>query len=76
MKVLRWIWRRWLRFAEIFGNVQMIIILSLIYWIMIPFLAIPMKLLSDPLQLRVRRQASWTEHPANVDILGSMKRQG
>ena len=65
-----------MRFAEIFGNVQMIIILSLVYWTVIPLLAIPMKLLADPLQLRVRGHVSWAERRPQVDVLGSMKRQG
>ena len=44
-------WARWLRFAEIVGTVQMVIILTLVYWTVVAATAIPCKILADPLGL-------------------------
>ena len=57
MGVIRKIWGRWIKIAEIIGTVQMIVILSIIYWVFMPLMAIPFKLRADPLALRNRRNA-------------------
>ena len=76
MTFLRIAWRGWLRFAKILGNIQMVILLSVIYWIMLTVLAIPMKLLTDPLGLRRPRNRRWTQRQPNAEVMESMKRQG
>jgi hypothetical protein len=75
LKWLRLIGRGWLRFAIIFGNVQMIVVLTLVYFIMVAVVAIPFKLLADPLSLR-RRHPAWTQRVADEDLSQSMRRQG
>ena len=68
------VWRGWLKFAEVFGNIQMTVLLSLIYWIMLPIVAVPFKLLADPLALR--RSRRWvTRNPESIGI-DSMRKQG
>ena len=59
MRILGKAWKRWLKIAEIIGNVQMVVLLSLIYWVMVSTVAVPFKLLADPLTLRPRGQSPW-----------------
>ena len=74
--ILKSAWRHWRNFAVILGNAQMIILLSLIYWTFLVFLAIPFRLLSDPLALRNASRVRWApRHPVS-DVLDSMRRQG
>jgi len=69
-------WRGWLKFAQLLGNVQMIFLLSVVYWTMLAVLALPCKLLSDPLALRRRSRAGWTRRQPMTDISESMRKQG
>ena len=69
-------WRKWLKFAEILGNIQMIILLSIIYWTMLLTLALPFKLLADPLGLKKRQPPQWKHREHIADVLESMRRQG
>jgi hypothetical protein len=72
--LLRKVWKGWLKFAEVFGNIQMTILLSLIYWVMVPIVAVPFKLLADPLALR--RSRRWVaRNPESIGI-DSMRKQG
>ena len=74
-RVLKNIWRRWLRVAEVIGTVQMIVVLSMIYWVLIPALALPFKLLADPLAKKGPGGARWVQRPVTSNIFESMKRQ-
>ena len=74
--ILSKIWRGWLKFAEIFGNVQMILLLSIIYWTFLLVLAVPFKFLSDPLRLKRGRDFGWVSREPESDVLQSMRRQG
>ena len=76
MRILSKVWLRWLRFAEIIGNVQMIILLFLLYWTMLAIVAIPFKLLSDPLSLKSPRKGGWVRRPPIPKVLESMRKQG
>lgn len=69
-------WSKWLRFAEIFGNIQMTILLTLVYWTILAVIAIPFRLLSNPLSIKASKPFSWTKREPNTDVLSSMKRQG
>ena len=73
---LKKIWKGWLKFAEIVGNIQMIVLLSLIYWVMLPIVAIPFRLLADPLSLRHRGQARWITRSTEPQTIESMRKQG
>ena len=66
----------WLKFAEVMGNVQMIILLSICYWTMLAILAIPVKLLSVPLALKRSGKHGWLSRGPVVDVMEWMKKQG
>ena len=72
---LRRAWKGWLRFAEILGAFQMLIILSLLYWTMVMIMAVFLKLLADPLALRSSHRNLWVRRQDAADILESMRRQ-
>ena len=81
MRLLRKLGRGWLKFAEILGNIQMVLILSIVYWVMVLILALPLKLLRDPLTLKGPRPGGWVKRiPATGElesgILESMRKQG
>lgn len=72
----RVIWNRWLKVAEVIGTVQMVVIMTIVYWIMIPFMAIPLKLFTDPLSLRRGKGPSWTiREEYDEEIIDQMKNQ-
>ena len=76
LRLLAKAWRLWLRFAEVFGNVQLTILLTLIYWTMLLFWALPYKVLSDPLALGNPERARWIHRSPGTDWLDSMRKQG
>ena len=47
------LWSRWLQIAEVIGNIQLTILLTIIYWVLVPLIAVPFKFLADPLLKRV-----------------------
>ena len=69
-------WRRWMKVGEFLGNFQMIVILTLIYWIVMTLTAIPFKLLADPLALRDASRSRWIQRARVADVLESMRKQG
>ena len=68
--------RGWLRFAEILGNIQITILLSLLYWTMFMILAIPYKVFTDRLVLRNSGRVQWINRIQGTDRLDSMRKQG
>ena len=75
LTLLKTAWRSWLRFAEVLGTIQMTVILSLTYWIMVPIMAVPFKLLADPLAMRKPGQARWIIRDSGSPTLDEMKQQ-
>ena len=75
LRILRVAWRGWLRFAEILGTIQMTMLLSLIYWVMLPIIAVPFKLFADPLTLRSQARAGWVERHSGSQTLDEMEKQ-
>ena len=71
----RRIWNRWLKIAEAIGTVQMVIILTLVYWTMITVMAIPFRFLSDPLVLKRSSRPRWVKRTQPSDVLKNMRRQ-
>ena len=69
------IWKKWLRFAEVFGTIQMTVILTIIYWVFVGIMALPFKLVADPLRLKAISRANWRKKSQEVDVLASMKNQ-
>ena len=75
-KFLAKLWKRWLRIAEIVGNVQMYLILTIVYWTMLAVVAVPIRFLDDPLSIRRPDRAGWIPRQIPASILESMKKQG
>ena len=71
----RRIWNGWLRFAEILGTIQMVILLSVVYWVLLPFVAIPYRLLSDPLALKDPEHSRWVKRDQPSNMMDAMKNQ-
>jgi hypothetical protein len=67
------VWRGWLRVAEKIGTFQMIVILSIIYWVILPLTAVPYMLLADPFGFR--RPKGWGRPDNDADRAASMRRQ-
>ena len=76
MRTLKPLWGRWLRLAETVGNFQMLLLLSLIYWTLLLIIAIPFKILSDPLKTRKSAQPQWTVREPIKEAMQYMRRQG
>jgi len=68
-------WRKWLQFAEILGNIQLFILFSLVYWSLVPLVAIPFKLYADPLAFKRIHSVFWVSCRPVPDSLESMRRQ-
>ena len=73
--VLKRAWASWLRFARFVGTVQMIIILSLMYWTVVMLVAVPFRFLADPLASRQPDGSRWVNRDPIPDVLESMKNQ-
>ncbi len=69
-------WTRWLKVSEVIGNVQMIVILTAMYWSMLLIVAVPFKLFSDPLFLKSNKPIEWHERAEKKYDLESLRRQG
>ena len=75
-RALKSAWGGWLRFATVLGTVQMIIILSLIYWTILAVIAIPFKVLADPLSRKSHGESQWIKKEARRLGLSEMQSQG
>ena len=75
-RVLKKVWRGWLAVAHVLGTVQMVIILTLVYWALMPLLFIPFGLISDPLRVWRRRRTNWLLRAVPPASVESMRRQG
>ncbi len=75
LSFLKAAWRGWLKFAHILGTIQMVVVLSLIYYTMVAIMAIPFKLLADPLTLKRTNRGKWIEREPVSHTLDTMKNQ-
>jgi len=69
-------WRRWIKITTFLGTVQMVVLLSVVYWTMVPLIAIPLKFFSDPLGRRRSTGGVWIKRQPLSQILETMKEQG
>ena len=74
-KVALTIWRGWLWFAELFGRLMFFLIMTVLYFTLVTLIAIPHRLLSDPLQLRSRGTSTWHTRHESASDAPSMQRQ-
>ena len=73
--IFRKAWDGWMRFAEMMGTVNLVIILSIMYWTMVAVIAIPFKLASDPLRIKTSEGHGWVvREPFDTDV-ESMRNQ-
>ncbi len=70
------LWTGWLAFARMIGTIQMLAIVTLVYFTLILPVAIPFKLMADPLRLKRRRGSQWQLRIGSEETLESMRRQG
>ena len=61
---------------QIDQNVQMIVILTAMYWSMLLIVAVPFKLFSDPLFLKSNKPIEWHQRAEKKYDLESLRRQG
>ena len=72
---LRSILDGWLAFAHLIGTAQMVVMLTVVYWVFIPLMYIPFGLISDPLRLRRSAGGGWRERDVPDDVMEYMLRQ-
>ena len=72
---LRSILDGWLAFAHLIGTVQMVVLLTVVYWAFIPLMYVPFGLIADPLRLRRSTGTRWREREVPGDAMEYMTRQ-
>jgi hypothetical protein len=73
---VRMIRKAWLRFAQALGTVQMVILLTLVYIVVLTPMAILLKFLDDPFHQRGPHKMLWLHRATEGSSLSDMKRQG
>ena len=74
-KNLATIWRYWLAFTMWFGTVQMLLILTVIYWLVVPFIGVPLRILKDPLKQKLNTPAEWIPRESGPLDVETMRNQ-
>jgi len=69
------VWRIWSRGVRIFGTALMFIVLTIVYWTIVPVIWLPLRIFSDPLSLKAK-SAEWIRSEKRPEGLDWMKRQG
>lgn len=70
------VWGRWKVVAHVIGNFQARLLLSLLYFVLIPPFGLLVRILMDPLQLRRRsRESFWLATPPKGQSLSDARRQ-
>ena len=65
----------WMAFAHLIGTVQMVVLLTVVYWVFIPLMYVPFGLIADPLRLRRSTGSGWKEREIPSDAMEYMTRQ-
>lgn len=76
MRQLKRIWRGWLKVTMFLGHVQMVVFLTVIYWLVLSWFALGFKLFNDPLALRRGKPAQWIPRAEPGEPLAGMREQG
>lgn len=76
MRYLKGAKRRWLKFAEIMGNIQITILLTLIFGSLLLILAVPFRLLGSRIVRRNSKTVQWISREPISHPLDSMSKQG
>lgn len=67
------LWRLWLKFTMLIGTVQMLVFLTLVYWLAVPLIGPPLRLFKDPLRSR-RSGSTWvlrSPTPIDRELMGN-----
>ena len=75
MKFLTIMYKYWMIFLKFFGNIQMFILLTLIYIIFISILWLPIKIFSDSLNLKTTKN-NWIKTKDKIYNFDYFKLQG
>lgn len=76
LRVLRTLWKRWQVIAHAIGNFQARLLLSVLYFVLIPPFSLIVRTMMDPLQLRGPRRATfWTATPPKTASLARARGQ-
>lgn len=59
-KRLLWLWRKWLPIAQVIGNFQAQVIMTVFYTVLFLPLGVIMTLIADPLKLRLAKSKNRT----------------
>ncbi|MEC9292910.1 MAG: hypothetical protein VYC65_01350 [Chloroflexota bacterium] len=74
--MLKRVWNRWIKIAHVIGTVQMMIILTVLFWIAIAPVGIVFRLLSDPLSIKKPAKSNWRQRETPSGGLEFFRRQG
>jgi hypothetical protein len=69
------LWTRWINFSTRVGGFQTRIILSIVYLIVISIVALPMRLFSDPLQIKIQTKTSYWLKRTEREVLTEALKQ-
>lgn len=72
---LRRLWAWWLRTAEVIGNFQSRVVLTVFYAVIVMPFGICVRLFSDRLRLRGSRSSGWTPIQSRVTTVEQLKQQ-
>lgn len=69
------LWEWWKRFAEAVGNFQARLLLTLLYFVLLAPVALPLRVFGDPLRRRPRGSSFWLPRPVRPASLAGARRQ-
>ena len=69
-------WKKWLLVAEKFGNLQMSILMTVIYILLVPFYFLKLRFIDDSLKFRKPQSSNWVTREKIDDIKEYLRRQG
>ncbi len=75
LAVLGRLWEGWKRIVHVVGNFQARVILTLFYFVLLGLVAIPVRLLSDPLRHRLSQSSFWLSRRNEPVTLEEARRQ-
>lgn len=69
------LWKRWIKIAELIGTINMMIVLSIVYLAIIPIMAIPVKIINDPLNLKSTSKPKWINRNQELITIENLRNQ-
>jgi len=69
------LWKWWKQFAEAVGNFQARLLLTVLYFVLLTPVALPLRAFSDPLRRRLKGASFWLQRPERSASLDRARRQ-